>query len=175
MGAREQPMTILETDRLVLRELTTDDAPFILALVNDPAWIRFIGDKGVRTLDDARSYILAGPVALYRRHRFGLWLVEAKQQGAIGMCGLIRRDTLDHVDIGFAFLPAYRGLGYAREAAAATLAYGRQVIGLDRIVAIADPDNASSIGLLERIGLAFERKIRLVPDGPELSLFGLTF
>ncbi len=167
--------TILETERLVLGELAEDDAPFVLELVNDPSWLRFIGDKGVRTLDDARAYIVEGPAAMYRRLGFGLWLVRLKAGASIGICGLIKRDTLDHVDIGFAFLPAYWGQGCAREAAAASLAHGRDVLGLRRIVAITAIENASSIRLLERIGLSFERRIRLSPDGPELNLLGVAF
>ncbi len=170
------PMTPLETDRLILRELTLEDAAFILELVNDPAWLRFIGDKGVRTIIDAQAYILAGPMAMYRRLGFGLWLVELKPDNLpIGICGLIKRDTLDHVDIGFAFLPAYRGRGYAGEAAAACLAYGHGTLGLDRIVATTALGNDASGRLLERIGLRFERVIRLEPDSPDLKLYGRDF
>ena len=166
-----------ETDRLILRELVLDDAPFILELVNDPAWLRFIGDKGVRTLADARAYLLGGPMAMYRRLGFGLWLAELKDglPASIGICGLIKRDTLDHVDIGFAFLPPYRGRGYAYEAAAACLAYGRGTLGLDRIVATTALDNDASGRLLERIGLRFERVVRLGPDGRDLKLYGRDF
>ncbi|MFI4982343.1 MAG: GNAT family N-acetyltransferase, partial [Nevskiales bacterium] len=116
-------MKVLETERLVLRRLVAEDAPFILELLSDPSWLRFIGDKGVRNLDDARLYIRIGPAAMYARLGHGLYLTELKDGGIpIGLCGLIKRDTLDDVDIGFAFLPQYRGQGYAREAAAATLA-----------------------------------------------------
>ena len=107
-------MTVLETERLRLRRLTVDDAAFILELVNDPSWLRFIGDRGVRNLDDARSYILKGPVASYEKHGFGLWLVELKAEATpIGICGLLQRDTLPDVDIGFALLPQFCGQGYA--------------------------------------------------------------
>jgi ribosomal-protein-alanine N-acetyltransferase len=118
MGA-DGLVTPFETDRLILRELTVEDAPFILELVNDPDWRHFIGDRGIRTLVDAGAYILGGPVAMYRRLGFGLWHVALKDQTPIGICGLIKRDTLDHVDIGFAFLPGFRGRGYAYEAASA--------------------------------------------------------
>ncbi|HLZ67595.1 MAG TPA: GNAT family N-acetyltransferase [Aliidongia sp.] len=166
-------MLPLETDRLILRELTIEDAPFILELVNDPDWLRFIGDKGVRTLVDARVYILAGPIAMYQRLGFGLWLVQLKTDGLpIGICGLIKRDTLEYVDIGFAFLPAHRGRGYAYEAAMACLEYGRSTLGLDRIVATTALDNDASGRLLERIGLRFERVIQLAPDSPDLKLYG---
>jgi RimJ/RimL family protein N-acetyltransferase len=151
--------------------MTIDDAEFILRLLNDPDFIRFIGDKGVKTVDDARQYIVNGPLASYERHGFGLWLVELKPSSIpVGMCGLLKRETLDDVDIGFAFLPRYRSRGYAFESAAAVMAYGRNVLGLKRIVAITDPDNAGSIRLLQKIGLSFDRMIKLAGDSREVSL-----
>ena len=166
-------MNVLETDRLTLRRITTDDAPVILALVNDPAWLENIGDRGVRTLDDARAYIEKGPVAMYQRCGFGLYLAVRKADGAaIGMAGLIKRDTLDDVDVGFAFFPEYRGHGYAYEAAAAVVAYGKRVLGLERIVAITSPTNARSIKVLEKVGLVFERSLGKSPEGLHTWLFG---
>jgi len=159
---------VFETDRLILRRLSTDDAEFILELVNDPAWLRFIGDRGVKTLDDARDYIRKGPIESYARRGFGLYAVERKEGGSpIGICGLVKRDFLEDVDIGFALLPEFRGKGYAHEAARATMSYAREVVGLDRIVAITSPDNDASARLLEKIGLRFERMIRISPDSPE--------
>ena len=159
---------VLETDRLILRHLSADDAEFVFELVNDPAWLRFIGDRGVRNLDDARDYIRKGPVDSYSRYGFGLYAVERKEGGSpIGICGLVKRDFLEDVDIGFALLPAFRGKGYAREAARATLSYAREVVGLDRIVAITSADNDASGRLLEEIGLRFERMIRISADSPE--------
>lgn len=167
-------MNILETARLMVRELTEDDAPFILTLLNDPAFLRFIGDRNVRTLDDARAYLQNGPIASYQRHGFGLYLVERKSdQTALGMCGLIKRDTLPDVDIGYAFLSQFRGSGYAYEAAAAVMAYGKGTVGLKRIVAIVTPDNERSIRLLEKLGLAFEQMITWPADGSELKLYGV--
>lgn len=164
--------TILETERLSLRKFVLDDAAFILELVNDPDWLRFIGDRGVRTLDDARNYLRNGPLAMYERVGFGLYLVERKSDGVpLGMCGLIKREGLDDVDIGFAYLPQYRAQGYAFEAAAATLVYGRQTFGLKRIVAITSLDNNRSIQLLEKLGFAFEKLIKLPGDDEELKLF----
>ena len=117
-----------------------------MRLVNDPDWIRYIGDRGVRTEDDARAYLERGPIAMYARQGFGLWRVARRDDDEpVGMCGLIKRDTLPDVDIGFAFLPAYRGLGYAAEAAAATLALASTRYGLTRVVAIASPDNDRSL------------------------------
>jgi RimJ/RimL family protein N-acetyltransferase len=163
-------VTVLETERLALRRLTADDAEFVRELVNEPSWIRFIGDRGVRTLDDARAYLENGPVAMYRRFGFGLWVVELKETGeATGLCGLIKRDALADVDIGFALLPRYWNRGYALESARAVLAYGREVLELDRIVAITSPDNAASIRLLEKIGLRFEQTIEF--GGEPTKLF----
>ena len=163
---------VLKTDRLVLRRLCTDDAPFILALVNDPSWLRFIGDRGVRTLEDARNYISSGPIAMYDRLGFGLYLVELKTGRApIGICGLLKRDPLEDVDIGFAFLPEFRARGLAYEAASATMHYAKSVLGLGRIVAITMPENHAAARLLEKLGLRFERMVRLPDDSQELQLF----
>jgi RimJ/RimL family protein N-acetyltransferase len=169
-------MTVLETDRLTLRRLNLDDAAFILELVNEPAWLEFIGDKNVHSLDDARNYILNGPMEMYERLGFGLYLVELKQGSAIGICGLINRPTLDDVDIGFALLSRFSGQGYALEAAKAVMNYGKNVLQLGRIVAITKPANEKSIRLLTKLGLKFEKKIRLGPapikeDAPEVALF----
>ena len=167
-------MKVLETDRLILRRLSVEDDEFILNLVNDPLWLRFIGDRGVRTLDDAHDYILKGPVAMYERVGFGLYLVERKSDGVpTGICGLIKRDALDDVDLGFAFLPEYRAQGYAYESAAAVLAYGQSVFGFKRIVAITSPDNERSIQLLEKLGFTFEQLIRLPNDNEPVKLFAL--
>ena len=166
-------MKILETERLILRQLTTDDAEFILELLNDPSFIRNIGDRNVRTSEDACSYILNGPVASYAKNGFGLYLVLLKEtQEPIGMCGLIKREGLEDVDIGYALLPRYWSKGYAVEAARATKEYGKDVIGLKRIVAIVDPVNEDSIRVLEKIGLHYETIVRLSPDDIDLKLFG---
>lgn len=123
-------MKVLETDRVVLSWLSPDDAPFILELLNDSSWLHYIGDKGIRTLEDARGYIVDGPIQMYESHGFGLYKVELKEEGTpLGICGLIKRDSLQHVDIGFAFLTDYHSMGYAKEAAAATLAFGHNQLG----------------------------------------------
>jgi RimJ/RimL family protein N-acetyltransferase len=164
--------TVLETERLILRRLCDDDAAFILELVNDADWLRYIGDKGVRDLDGARAYIRNGPMNMYEKAGFGLWRVELKAGAVpIGLCGLIRRDTLPDVDIGFAYLPRYRGRGYAREAARATVAYGASVVGLRRIVAITSPDNAASGRVLEDVGLRFERMFPIPGEDREVRLY----
>jgi ribosomal-protein-alanine N-acetyltransferase len=165
-------LKILETERLVLRRLNADDAGFILGLLNEPSFLQYIGDKGVRNHDDAVRYILTGPMASYERFGFGLYRVELKENGVpIGICGLLKRDTLEDVDVGFAFLPRFWSRGYAVESAAATLAYGRSVLGIKRIAAITNPDNAGSIRVLEKIGFRFDRVIRMSEGEPELKLF----
>lgn len=165
-------MKVLETDRLVLRRMSVEDAGFMLGLLNEPSWLRFIGDRGVRTLEHARAYILKGPVEMYDRLGFGLYVTELKEEGVpIGICGLVKRDFLDDVDIGFALLPGFWSQGYAYEAAAAVMAHGKGALGLKRIVAITNPENHSSIRLLEKLGLKFDRMIRATADGPEIRLF----
>ena len=166
-------MTVLETERLVLRRLSEDDAEFIVELLNQPSFLRYIGDKGVRNTGDAIRYIQSGPVASYERFGFGLYLVELKDtEVAIGICGLLKRDSLPDVDVGFAFLPDYWSQGFAFEAASAVMNYGREALGLGRIVAITTLDNDPSIKLLEKIGLKFESMIKLSEDQPEVRLFG---
>ena len=166
-------MTVLETERLALRRLSPGDAEFILDLLNQPSFLRYIGDKGVRNTEEAINYIQTGPVASYEQHGFGLYLVQLKETGAsIGICGLLKRDTLPDVDIGFAFLPAYWSRGYALESAEAVMKYGRERFGLQRIVAITSLNNEASIKLLEKLGMKFEGVIKLGEDEHEVRLFG---
>ena len=167
-------MKTLETQRMVLRPMSLEDAAFILELVNEPSFIQNIGDRKVRSLEDARSYIRNGPMASYERHGFGLYLMEMKEtQESMGMCGLIKRDTLDDVDIGYALVPRFWSQGYAVEAAQAMKDHARDVIGLKRLVAITDPANQGSIRVLEKIGFRFEKMIRLSADDIELKLFAV--
>jgi RimJ/RimL family protein N-acetyltransferase len=167
------PRNLIHCERLSLRELGLHDAEFILRLLNEPGFLRFIGDKGVRTLDDAREYLSKGPLESYRRHGFGLYHVSLRHDGtAIGICGLVKRDTLVDPDVGFAFLERHWSKGYASESAAAVLAYGRDVLGIERIVAITALDNRGSIAVLEKIGLSFERRVKLGDDPKALNLFG---
>jgi RimJ/RimL family protein N-acetyltransferase len=163
---------ILETERLLVRRLVLDDAAFLLELLNEPAFLKNIGDRGARTLVDARRYIARGPVASYRKFGFGLYLVELKDSGApIGICGLLKRDWLEDVDIGFAFLQKYWSQGYARESVAAVMHYGWTTLRLQRIVAITKPTNQASITLLEKLGLRFEKIIAQPDHGGENKLF----
>ena len=165
-------MTVLATERLILRHLTIDDAPFILELLNEPSFVRFIGDKGVRSLDDARNYIVTGPMTSYDRNGFGLYLVLLKEGLiSIGICGLIKREALANVDIGFAFLPQFWGQGYAFESASAVLAYGTDPLGLKDIVAIANVDNFASARVLEKLGMRFDKLIRLPDSHQDIKLF----
>jgi RimJ/RimL family protein N-acetyltransferase len=167
-------LKIFETERLILRPMTEADAEFILELLNDPSFIKNIGDRKVRTLEGAKTYITDGPVASYARNGFGLYLVELKTTGeSLGMCGLIRRNTLQDVDIGYAFLPRYWSKGYAFEAAQAMKDYARDGIGLKRMVAVVDPENLPSIHLLEKLGMKYERMVRLAADDIDLKLFAM--
>ncbi len=169
-------MNTLETERLSLQHLTAGDAEFLIELLNDPSFIRNIGDRGVRTVQDAQAYVQNGPAASYAKNGFGLDLVILKDTGEpIGICGLIKRPTLDDVDIGYAYLPRYWSKGYAVEAASAVKQYAQDVIGLKRLVAIVDPLNLGSIRVLEKIGFTFEKMVKLSADDIELKLFACQF
>ena len=162
---------VLETERLLLRHFTADDAEFILTLLNEPSFLRYIGDKKVRTLEDAQQYILNGPVASYERNGFGLYRVELNEQHTpIGMCGLLKREELPDPDIGFALLPSFWNKGFAFEAATAVLKQARETLKLPRILAITSLDNEASIQLLERLGFTFER-VEAIGGSEPLKLF----
>jgi RimJ/RimL family protein N-acetyltransferase len=168
-------MTVLETERLSLRQITVDDAEFMVTLLNEPAFLRYIGDKKVRNLEDARQYILNGPVASYERYGFGLLLVELRQSHTpIGMCGLLKREELPDPDIGFALLSDFCGKGFAFEAADAVLQEAQR-LKLTRILAITTLDNEASINLLQRLGFSFGKVMKLAPDGEQLRLFTKQF
>jgi ribosomal-protein-alanine N-acetyltransferase len=163
---------VLETERLRLRWLSLEDAGFLLELLNDSAWLQCIGDFGVRTLENARTYRIRSPLAMSGHLGFGLYLTELTQELVpIGVCGLIKRDFWDAVDSGFGFLPDFRMQGYAYEAAAAILAYGKETFGLKRIVAITALDTQASKRVLEKLGLHVERVIHYPSRGEEVTLF----
>ena len=165
-------MVVIVTTRLTLRRFELHDAPFILELLNEEGFLRFIGDKGVRDLADARDYLRGGPMDSYRKFGFGLYLVSLHTDGTpVGMCGLVKRETLADVDIGFAFLMRHWSKGYASESAAGVLTHAKQTLGLERIVAITALENTGSMAVLKKIGLCWERRVRLGSDGPELNLF----
>jgi len=159
------------TDRLVIRPLALEDAPFVLRLLNEPSFIANIADKGVRTLAEAEAYLREGPMASYATHGHGLWMVQHRATDApMGMCGLIKRDALPEVDLGYAFVPEYWGKGHAREAAAACLTFGREALGLEGILAIVSPGNTPSIRLLEALG--FDRTGRMeYSPGDEVEVY----
>jgi len=163
---------VIETERLILRKFTTADASFMLQLLNTPTWLRFIGDRNVHTVEEAKQFLLNGYLKSYETHGFGFYLaMEKTTQNPIGMCGLVKRNTLQDVDIGFAFLPDFVGKGYGFEAASATLNYAENVLKLEKVIAIVDPENVVSIALIKKIGLQFERMVRLSADDIELMLF----
>lgn len=169
-------MNTLETERLILRKFTTGDAPFVLTLLNTPDWIQFIGDRGVKTLEDAEQYILNKFISSYETLGFGLYLMELKDEGtSIGTCGLIKRDVLEDVDIGFAMLPVYAGKGYAYEAATAIMDFAKETLKLPRLVAITLQQNSNSIRLLEKLGMSYNRMIRIPMEAEELKLFYIDF
>jgi RimJ/RimL family protein N-acetyltransferase len=164
--------TLIDTPRLALRELTDDDAPFMLELLNEPGWIRFIGDRGVRDVEGALQYLRKGPMPMYREHGFGLYAVMRKADGEpLGVCGLIKRAGLDDVDLGFALLARHERQGYGIEAARAVLAHAEHGLGIARVVAITTVDNVASMRLLERIGMRFEGMVQLPGDDEALRLF----
>jgi RimJ/RimL family protein N-acetyltransferase len=163
---------MLETNRLLIRPFVVDDAPFILDLLNTPSWLAFIGDRGVRTLVDAQEYILNGPLKSYEQYGYGSYLVRIKDTSlSIGMCGLFKRESLEHPDIGFAFLPDYAGNGYGYESAAAVMAYARDELGLSVILGITKPTNGASIRLLQKLGLHLAEPPYISLNGEENLLF----
>ncbi len=165
---------IIETERLQLRRLSVDDADFVLRLLNEPSFIQNIGDRGVRTLEGARAYILKGPVASYENFGFGLWMVETKSGATpIGICGLLKREVLEDVDIGYALLPEFWSQGYALESASAVMTYAREQLRATRVLAVVNAGNQSSIHLLEKMGFQFERMVRLSENAPEIKLFAV--
>jgi len=162
----------LETARLLLRRLELDDAPFVLRLLNEPSYIQNIGDRGVRSIEDAQRYLREGPLAMYEQFGFGLWHTARKSDGAtVGMCGLLRRDILPDVDIGYAYLPEYWGQGFAFEAADATLRHAATKFGLRRLIGVVSQGNPGSIRVLEKLGMRFEGMYPMHPGEPEVRLY----
>ena len=162
---------VLETERLSLRRFTPDDADFVLRLLNEPSFIQNIGDRGVRTVEQAAEYLERGPLSSYARHGFGLYLVALKDGTPIGTCGVLKRDELSDADIGYSLLPEYWSQGFAYEAATAVRDYARGVLCLNRLVALVSPSNDASSRLLAKLGFAFERMIELGPEKESLRLF----
>jgi RimJ/RimL family protein N-acetyltransferase len=164
--------TVLETKRLLLREFTLEDTAFIIRLLNSPGWLQFIGDRNVKNEAQAIDYLHNGPFKSYRDNGYGLYAVTLKDGNIlIGMCGILKRPTLDYPDIGFAFLPDFMGNGYAFEAASATLNHAHQYLHLPTICAITDPANTASIRLLEKIGMSFVKSFQFSESNESLSLY----
>jgi RimJ/RimL family protein N-acetyltransferase len=162
---------VCETPRLLIRRLDATDAPFILRLLNEPSFLENIGDRGVRSLDDARAYLTKGPLASYEQHGFGLLHVSRKTDGdAIGMCGLLKRDWLDAPDVGFAFFPEFWSKGYAYESSVGVIDWARHTHGITRVIGIVKPGNTGSIRVLEKLGMRFARMVTS-PEGQVSSLF----
>lgn len=165
--------TVIETKRLIIREFLLDDAEFVLQLLNTEGWLKYIGDKNIHTVEESRTYLQNRLLQIYAEFGYGLWLVELKETCLpIGMCGLIKREALEHTDIGFAFLPAYEAKGYAFEAAKASLAYAFEELHLPEILAIVQENNARSIKLLERLGLQYKHNVLINQE--YLCLFGIS-
>lgn len=168
-------MILFETERLVLRKLHLGDAEFILRLLNEPSWLQYIGDRNVHSIEDAQRYLTDSTLAMYERYGFGLFLAETiDKQEPIGLCGLIKRESLEDVDVGFAFLPEFWSQGYAFEAAEATVAYGMATHHLSRIVAITLENNAPCIRLLQKLGFCSEKSILLAGDSEVLQLYSMS-
>lgn len=165
---------VVETDRLVLRQFTPEDAGFVLRLLNEPSFLENIGDKGVRTVEAAANYLIDGPIRSYTLHGHGLYLVALKgSMQPIGMCGLLKRDRQEHVDLGYAFLPEFWSSGYAHESASAVLASARSLPAISRILAYVSPGNAASIRLLQKLGFSFAGFTKLEPDAREVAYYAL--
>ncbi|HEV7701511.1 MAG TPA: GNAT family N-acetyltransferase [Pyrinomonadaceae bacterium] len=165
---------ILETKRLRLRELEADrDAQFVCELLNTPKFIKYIGDRGVRSTDDARDFIADRYAASYRDHGYGLYAVETLDCTKVGICGFVKRDYFDHPDIGFAFLPEHEGRGYGKESAAAVMHFGREKLGFTKVLGITSLDNETSAGLLVKNG--FQDDGIIEPQGEKLRMFSYTF
>lgn len=167
-------MIVLETERLQLSHLQPADADFIVELLNDPDWLRYIGDRGVRTHEDAQAYIRNGPLAMISQYGHGLYRVSQRRDGrAIGICGLLKRDSLPDIDLGYAFLPEFRGQGYALEAARACLGEARDRLGAMRVLAITTPSNVASARVLERLGMRLDRREAL--GGDPLDIYAIEY
>ena len=163
---------ILETERLMLRELNLNDSQFMIELLNSPGWLQFIGDRNVRTETQSMAYLEHGPLRSYRENGFGLYLVERKSDHlGVGLCGILKRDFLEVPDIGFAFLPEFNGMGYAYESAGATMKYATDTLKIPHLCAITTPENVRSIRLLEKIGLKLSGTILYPETNEELLLF----
>ena len=163
---------IIETERLRLREFNSTDGELIFELLNSQGWLKYIGSRSIATIDDAVNYIETKLQKGYRESGFGFYLVELKATGVkTGMCGLVKREGLDDVDIGFALLPQYENKGYAYESSMAVIQYAKNKLKINKLAAITMPSNFTSVKLLEKLGMKFDKKISLPGDPEELFLY----
>lgn len=170
-------MIVAETNRLLISKFTIDDAAFFMELVNTPNWLTYIGDRNVKTIGDAKKRITEGHLKSYEVNGFGFYKLLLKEENnkPIGTCGLMKRDTLEHVDIGFAMLPDYEGKGFGYESSIAIMELAKNEFNLKKLVAITLETNSNSIKLLEKLGLSFEKRVKPFVDNEELLLFARTF
>lgn len=168
--------TIVETSRLVLSKITLKDAPFFVELMNTPGFLKFVGDRNIRTVKDAKSHLRNRFLKSYKEHGFGYYIITLKEQpnAPIGVVGLLKREVLEYPDVGFSLLPKYEKQGYAYEASVAVLKWAKDKFNLKTITAITKPNNDKSIGLLEKLGLTFEKRVKPFDDAEELLLFAKT-
>lgn len=165
-------MVLIETDRLILRNFSLDDAEFILSLVNEPSWLENIGDKNVHNIHDAQNYIQNGPLKSYQENGYGLYMAELKLRSVpVGVCGLVKREFFIEPDVGFAFLPEYWGLGFASESAKAVLEYAQSELNIERVLGITNIDNRGSMRVLEKIGLRYDKTVNLPGYQEQSRLF----
>ncbi|MEO6346930.1 MAG: GNAT family N-acetyltransferase [Aquaticitalea sp.] len=170
-------MIIAQTNRLLIAKMTLKDAPFMLELLNTPNWLKHIGDRKVKTVEEAETYLKNGILKSYKESGFGFYkvLLKAKNNKIIGICGLVKREQFEDVDIGFAMLPEYERQGFGMEASLEIMKFAEQKLKLQRVIAITTQTNSNSIKLLEKLGLTYEKRIKPFDDGKELMLFAKTF
>jgi len=164
---------IAETERLIISKVTLDDAPFFLELMNTPHWLEFIGDRNLKTIEEVKKHLKGGILKSYEKSGFGFYklLLKAENNKTIGISGLVKREQLDHVDIGFGFLPEYEGKGFGYESSLEIMDLAQNQFKLDKVIAITDPINKNSIKLLKKLGLTLEKRVIPFDDGKELLLF----
>ena len=163
-----------ETGRLLLRPTTEADAAFILELLNTSKWLKYIGDRGVYNLEDAKEYIRTKITRQLERLGYANYTVIRKVDGVkMGSCGLYDREGLEGVDIGFAFLPDYEGQGYAFESASKIKELAFNNFGLHQLNAITMPANTASRRLLEKLGFTSIKTVKLPNDPEDLLLYRL--
>jgi len=166
-------MPLTTTNRLIISKVTLKDAPFFIELMNTPSWLKYIGDRNIKSIEDAKKHLKKGILKSYKESGYGFYKVTQKSEPekAIGIVGLVKRKELEHTDIGFGFLPNYEGKGYGYESSVAIMNMAKNKFKLNKVLAITNPDNKSSIHLLEKLGLSFQKRIKPFADNEELLLF----